>query len=157
MTSVKLTSFALLPLLLTACVATTTTTRTWGGPGDEWARYGRVETIRETVRRTQGDPAGGAVAGAIIGGLLGSALGSTTHYDRWGRPHQHASAAGAVLGAAGGAAVGAAASQGSAEQRTYDVFVRFEDGGLEPFAFEGAPPFRVGDAVVLTPRGLERE
>ncbi len=52
--------------------------------------------------------------------------------------------------------VGAAASEGSAEARTYEVFVRFDDGGLESFAYQGALPFNVGDAVVLTQQGLAR-
>ncbi|WP_242395847.1 hypothetical protein [Anaeromyxobacter oryzisoli] len=150
-------ALALLPtLLLPACVATTTTTRTWGDPyaQGEWARYGRVEQVREIVRRQQGDPAAGAVAGALIGGLLGAAIGGGTHYDRWGYAHRGDGAAGAVVGAVGGAAVGAAASQGSAEDRTYEVFVRFEDGGGETYTYRGYSPFRPGDAVTLTPRGL---
>ena len=131
-----------LPMLLSACVATTTTSRTWGEPyGAGWARYGRVESVRETVHRQQGDPGGGAVAGAIIGGLLGSAWSG-------GRP------GGAVAGAIGGAMVGAAASQGQAEQRLYEVFVRFDDGALEPFVYQGYLPFNVGEPVVLTAQGL---
>ena len=59
-------------LLLGGCATTATRTTTWGGApyGEGWARYGRVESIRETVRTVQGDPGAGAVAGAIIGGLL---------------------------------------------------------------------------------------
>jgi outer membrane lipoprotein SlyB len=143
----KLALAAALPLLLTACVATTTTTRTWGEPygyeASSWARYGRVEQIRETVHRQQGDPAGGAVAGAIIGGLLGNAWSG-------GR------GAGTVAGAIGGAMVGAASSQGQAEQRVYEVFVRFDDGALEPFVYQGYLPFQVGEPVVLTAQGLGR-
>jgi outer membrane lipoprotein SlyB len=153
-------ALALLPMLvLPACVATTTTTRTWGDPyaqQQEWARYGRVEQVRETVHRQQGDPAAGAFAGAIIGGLLGAAVGGGTHYDRWGYAHHGNGAASAVVGAVGGAAVGAAASSGAAEDRSYEVFVRFEDGGSETFTYRGYLPFRPGDAVTLTPRGLVR-
>ena len=37
-------------LLLSACVTTTTSSRTWGDPyGQGWARYGHVESVRETV------------------------------------------------------------------------------------------------------------
>jgi outer membrane lipoprotein SlyB len=145
----KLALAAALPLLLTACVATTSTTRTWGEPygydggAQQWARYGHVESVRETVHRMQGDPAGGAVAGAIIGGLLGSAWSG-------GR------ASGAVAGAIGGAMVGANASQGQAEQRVYEVFVRFDDGALEPFVYQGYLPFAAGEPVVLTAQGLGR-
>lgn len=135
---------ALPALLLSACVSTTTASRTWGEPyGQGWARYGRVESVRETVHRQQGDPAGGAVAGAIIGGLLGSA---------WSGGH----GAAAVAGAISGAMVGSAASQGGAEQRNYDVFVRFDDGALETFLYQGVLPFRIGEPVVLTANGLDR-
>jgi outer membrane lipoprotein SlyB len=137
-------TLALPALLLSACVATTTTSRTWGDPyGQGWARYGRVESIRETVHRQQGDPAGGAVAGAIIGGLLGNAWSG----GRGG---------GTIAGAIGGAMVGANASQGQAEQRLYEVFVRFDDGALETFVYQGVLPFRVGDPVALTAQGLDR-
>lgn len=131
-------------LLLSACMTATTTSRTWGQPyGGDWARYGHVESVRETVRHYQGDPAGGAVAGAIIGGLLG---------DAWGGHHPGA----AVAGAVGGAMVGAAASQGQGEDRLYEVFVRFDDGALETFVYQGYLPFRVGDPVALTAQGLTR-
>jgi outer membrane lipoprotein SlyB len=144
------------PLMLAACV-TTTTTSTWSDPyAGDWARYGHVESIRETVRRQEGNPAAGAVLGGVLGGLLGSAIGGHTHYDRWGNGYHHGSAAGAVVGAVGGAMVGAAASQGSSEERFYDVFVRFDDGGYEAFLSHDPLPYRVGDPVSLTPRGLER-
>ena len=148
-----------LAVALPACVTTSVSRRPWGddgsGAGGEWARYGRVESIQEVVRRQEGNPAGGAVAGAIIGGLLGSALGGHTYYDRWGYAHSEGSGAGALVGAVGGAMVGAAASsQATAEQRRFEVYVRFEDGGVQRFIYAGPPPYRVGDAVTLTPRGL---
>ena len=131
-------------LLLSACVMSTTASRTWGEPyGQGWARSGRVESIRETVHRQQGDPAGGAVAGAIIGGRLGNA---------WSGGPGPATVAGAI----GGAMVGSAASQGAAEQRTYEVFVRFDDGALEPFVYQNVLPFQVGEPVALTANGLQR-
>jgi outer membrane lipoprotein SlyB len=137
-------ALALPALLLSACVTTTTTTRTWGEPyAADWARYGQVEQVRETIHRQQGDPAGGAVAGAIIGGLLGNA---------WSGGRGGATVAGAI----GGAMVGASASQGQAEQRIYEVFVRFDDGALETFVYNGVLPFRVGDRVALTAHGLSR-
>lgn len=140
---------------LPACVTTSVTRSSWGdGPGDEWVRYGRVESIQQVTRRTEGNPGAGAVAGAVVGSILGSAIGGHTHYDRWGYAHRSGSGAGALVGAVGGAMVGAAASQGSSEQRRFEVYVRFEDGGVERFIFPGPPPYRVGDAVSLTPRGL---
>jgi outer membrane lipoprotein SlyB len=64
--------------------------------------------------------------------------------------------AGAIIGAAGGAAVGAAVSQGHSEQRRYEVAVRFDDGGFQTFVYPNGSPFRPGEPVVLTPRGLYR-
>jgi outer membrane lipoprotein SlyB len=145
-------------LLLSACVTTSTTTRTWGDPygGGAWERPGHVESVQETVTRTEGNPAGGAVAGAVIGGLLGSALGGHTHYDRWGNGYRSGSGVGALVGAVGGAAVGAAASQGGTEDRYYDVVVRFDDGGAQRYLYRGYSPFQPGEPVVLTPQGLSR-
>jgi outer membrane lipoprotein SlyB len=145
----QLAALALVPALaLTGCVTASTSTRTWGDPSgdpayqqEQWVRYGRVDQIRETVHRQQGNPAGGAVAGAVVGGILGSAL----------EPR-----GGGLVGAIGGAMFGAAASQGAAEDRYYEVFVRFEDGGAQTFVYQGHLPFRVGDDVQLTPRGLYR-
>jgi len=122
------------------CVTSTTTSRTWGpGPGyTEWSRPGYVDWVRETVHREQGDPVGGAIAGAIIGGILfGGHRGP-----------------GALVGAAGGAAVGAAASSGSGESRSYEVAVRFDDGGTQVCVYQGYLPFQPGQRVVMTPRGL---
>src|SRR6266568_1711533 len=134
---------ALPALLLGGCATTTTQTTTWGDPayGQGWARYGQVESIRETVRTTQGDPAAGAFAGALVGGLL------------FGGHHP----AQTIVGMAGGAMVGAAASQSaSGQDRTYEVFVRFDDGGLEPFVYQNVLPFRAGERVALTAQGLSR-
>lgn len=155
----KLRSIALIALAslgLSGCVMATTETRTWDDPAGEasYERHGRVSRVRETIQRQEGSPAGGAIAGAIIGGLIGSTIGGHTHYDRWGNGHFHGSGGGALVGAAGGAAIGAAASSGSAEDRYYEVYVRFDDGGYETFTYHGSSPFRAGDEVFLGPRGL---
>ncbi len=141
---------------LSGCVVTTTESRGWYDQDSQpaYERHGRVDSVREVVQRQQGNPAGGAIAGAIIGGLIGSTLGGHTHYDRWGYAHTEPSGAGALFGAAGGAAIGAAASQGSSEQRWYEVSVRFDDGGYEVFTYRGSSPFRPGDEVLLGSRGL---
>ena len=124
------------------CATTTTASTTWVDPAapDDWARPGRVESVRETVQYVQGNPAGGALAGALIGGFLFGGRGP-----------------GALIGAVGGAAVGAAASQGSAESRSYQVLVRFDDGTYGMFVYGAYSPFQPGEAVVLTPRGLARQ
>ncbi len=128
-------------LLVSSCATYTTRSRYWNEPGSSygWHRDGHVEWVRENDHVVQGHPGAGAAAGAVIGGLLGSAL--TRH------------GIGALIGAAGGAAVGASSSR-SSEYRTYDVLVRFDDGGSEMFSFAGYPPFQPGEAVSLGPAGL---
>jgi outer membrane lipoprotein SlyB len=142
----KLLAVALVaPLLGSGCLVTTTRSTTWTDQGpaqQDWARYGRVEQVREVVQETRGDPGGGAVAGAIIGGLVGSAIG--------GR-HNGAST---VAGAIGGAMIGANASQGGEVHRRYEVTVRFDDGGVQTFVYANGSPFRPGDWVTQTPQGL---
>jgi outer membrane lipoprotein SlyB len=128
----------LLVAMMPACATTTTASSEWGGD-PEWVRYGTVTNVREVIQRREGNPAGGALAGAIIGSILGGGRGP-----------------GALVGAAGGAAVGAAASSGSSERRSYEVWVRFQDGGYQSFWYASYPPFRPGDAVALTPHGLYR-
>ena len=130
-------AFVLLVAVMPACATTTTTSTEWGQGQAEWVRYGTVTTVREVIQRREGNPAGGALAGAIIGGILGGGRGP-----------------GALFGAAGGAAVGAAASSGSSERRSYEVWVRFQDGGYQAFVYASYPPFRPGDPVALTPHGL---
>jgi outer membrane lipoprotein SlyB len=139
------TAAALAALALPACLVTTHQTRTWGEqPQAEWTRPGHVESIRENVQQVVGDPAGGAVAGAVIGGVIGHAIGG------------HHNPVATLFGAWTGAAVGANASRGYAEHRWYEVWVRFEDGTLQSFVYGDYSPFRVGDAVQLTPQGLQK-
>jgi outer membrane lipoprotein SlyB len=132
-------------LLLSGCVATTSYSRTLDdadGPGaPPQLLDGTILSIREVVHRTQGDPGGGAVAGSFLGALLGGALTGD--------------AGGAFVGAVGGAAVGAASSQGYDEQRTYVVYVRFDDGSRGRITYYSPPPWRAGDRVRQTARGLQ--
>lgn len=132
----------LLSVLALGCATTTTSSTTWVDPtaaGSNWARPGRVESVHEMVQRIEGNPAGGALAGALIGGFIFRGRGP-----------------GALFGAVAGASVGAAVSQGSSENRTYQVLVRFDDGSYGMFVYRWYSPFRPGEAVVLTPRGLAR-
>ena len=100
---------------------------------------GRVESVREVVNRVEGNAAGGAAAGALIGGVLFRGSGPST-----------------LFGAAAGAATGAAVSQGYAEQRAYEVRVRFDDGSAGIFDYGGNSPFAPGERVVTVPGGLAR-
>ena len=132
--------------LMPACATTDTYSTTWSepppppgyAPAYPYGRPGQVQSVQEIVQRTHGNPAGGALAGALIGGLLFGGHGPGS----------------AAFGAAGGAAVGAAASQGSSEMRTYQVLVRFDDGGYATFDYAGYAPFQPGERVDLTPQGL---
>lgn len=117
------------------CATTSTTSTTWRAPQAEYVRTGQVESVREVVHRVRGNPGAGAVAGAVIGGLL-------THR---------------LIGAAGGAAIGAAASSGSAESRSYEVRVRFDDGAWMTFVYDGYTPVGPGERVVLDRGRLEPE
>lgn len=132
----------LLLALVPACA--TTAPEPWNQPAPQgsWVSYGHVENIRQTMYRDEGNPAAGAVAGAVIGGVLGTALG--------GR------GLGTFVGATEGAIIGAQTSQGSYVGRTFEVFVRFDDGSLRTFVYQDQLPFRPGDYVVWTPQGLFR-
>ena len=135
---IRLLTVVLAGTALLGCATTSTTSTTWTATND-WSRSGRVESVQEIVQHVEGNPTAGAIAGALIGGFLFRGRG----------PAQ-------LFGAAAGAAVGAAASQGGAEVRSYHVLVSFDDGSRGVFVFGGFSPFRPGDPVLLTPRGLER-
>jgi outer membrane lipoprotein SlyB len=130
-------------LLLSGCVSTTTYSRNLDdGPGSPPQLLdGTIVSIREVVRRTEGNPGGGAVAGSFLGAILGSAITGD--------------AGGALVGAVGGAAVGAASSQGYDEQRSYEVYVRFDDGSRGRIRYYSPPPWRAGDRVRQTAHGLQ--
>jgi outer membrane lipoprotein SlyB len=142
----RLASLLLPALLFTGCVGVQSTTRTWSEDGttppEEQVWYGRVAQITETVEAWRGDPAAGAVAGAVIGGVLGSAM-----------THGHG---GGLFGALAGAMIGADASRGGETRWFYDVTVRYDEGSLRTYRYGGQVPFRVGDLVVLSSRGLAR-
>jgi len=132
-------------LLATLAPACATTSPEWGAPTPRgnWVLYGRVENFRQSYYRDHGDPAGGAVAGAIIGGVLGTALG--------GRGF------GTFVGATEGAMIGANSSQSGYAGQKFEVYVRFDDGTLRTFVYHDQLPFRPGDYVVWTERGLAHQ
>jgi len=130
-------------LLLPGCYTASSYSREVGGgppPQQPWSRDGTVEGIREVVRRTEGNPAAGAVVGSAVGALLGGALTR--------------SGGGVAVGAIGGAATGAAVSSGRSEERYYVVAVRFDDGARGQISYWNPPPWRIGDRVRQTARGL---
>ena len=101
-------------------------------------RYGRVQMVREEARRVDGDPAEDALSGAFIGASIGAY-----------RPAR-------LFGAPGGNTLGAFATDDRTEARRFDITVRFDDGSFQTFSYNGFSPFRTGDQVILTPRGLIR-
>jgi len=131
-------------LLATGCVGAQSTTRTWSDQPasgqEEQVWYGRVAQVRETVEQLRGDPAAGALAGAVVGGVIGEVLS---------RGH-----GGGFFGALTGATIGAEASRVNETRWTQDVTVRFDDGSIRTYHYQGPAGFRVGDPVVLSSRGL---
>jgi outer membrane lipoprotein SlyB len=147
MSTPRIATLLVLPALaLSGCVGVQSTTRTWSEPQAEVAAapvwHGQVVRITETVEELRGDPAAGAVAGAVVGGVLGSAL-----------THGHG---GGLFGALAGAMIGADASRVQQSRWFHDVTVRFDDGSVRTYRYEGQAPFRVGDPVVLSSQGLDR-
>ncbi len=130
-------ALVMLMALSAGCFTTTTTSAPVMPQGGTWSRDGTVESVQEIVQRVEGQPVLGAVAGALIGGFLFRGNGPAR-----------------LFGAASGAMIGAAASSGSAEYRTYQVLVRFDDGSRGLFVFRDFSPFPVGARVALSPRGL---
>jgi outer membrane lipoprotein SlyB len=123
-------------LSLTGC-ATESTTRTTMYSGGEVAyqgggRTGTVDSVTLVTHRREGRPVAGAAAGALAGGLI----------FRSG------------AAAAGGAIAGAALSSGHSEDQAFEVIVRFDDGQVGAFNYQGQAPFRPGDRVILTRDGL---
>jgi outer membrane lipoprotein SlyB len=118
---------------------------TWTAPAPStWSRQGWVESVREIANGRVGNPAGSA-AGALIGGAV---------FGGQGPPALISATGDAASRAAGDVTIGEAAGQSSAESRTCEVLVRFDDGAYGLFVYGEHAPFGVGDAVVLTPRGL---
>lgn len=128
--------FVVVALSLAGC-ATESTTRTTMYSGGDVAyqgggRTGTVDSVTVVTNRREGRPVAGAAAGALAGGLI-----------------FHSGAA-----AAGGAIAGAALSSGRSESQTLEVIVRFDDGQVGSFNYQGDAPFRPGDRVILTRDGL---
>ncbi len=146
MITTRLATLLLPALLVSGCVGVQTSTRTFtdqqGQDPTAQVWYGRVAQITETVEEFRGDPVAGAAVGAVVGGLLGSAM-----------THGHG---GGFFGAMTGAIIGADASRGSGARWSYDVTVRYQDGSLRTYRYDGQVPFRVGDEVMLSSSGLTR-
>ena len=97
---------------------------------------GTVTGIREIDKpRKYG---AGTAAGAAIGGVLGYAVGGRSHRT-----------AGTVVGAAGGAVAGNVLENKAADNKTFEIGVRFDDGSSRSFHQDSHPSWKQGSRVRL--------
>jgi len=100
------------------------------------ADCGTVTGIREIEKpRKYG---AGTAAGAAIGGVLGYAVGGRSHRT-----------AGTVVGAAGGAVAGNVLENKAADNKTFEIGVRFDDGSSRSFHQDSHPSWKQGSRVRL--------
>lgn len=107
------------------------------------ARPATVESIRQVVEKKEGDSPWGMLAGGLIGGGLGSLVGGGN-----GRT------AATIVGALGGGYVGHKV-ENSQTQVVYEIGVKYDNGTWGTIRQTASPPFRIGDRVLVTDRGLE--
>lgn len=107
------------------------------------ARPATVESIRQVVEKKEGNSPWGMLAGGLIGGGLGSLVGGGN-----GRT------AATIVGALGGGYVGHKV-ENSQTQVVYEIGVKYDNGTWGTIRQTASPPFRIGDRVLVTDRGLE--
>lgn len=107
------------------------------------ARPATIESIRQVVEHKSAPSGLGVIAGGLIGGGLGSLIGGGS-----GRT------AATILGAVGGGYVGHNLEK-SETQVVYEISVKYDDGTWGTVRQTSSPPFRIGDRVLVTDRGLE--
>jgi outer membrane lipoprotein SlyB len=83
------------------------------------------------------------LAGGVIGGGLGSLVGGGN-----GRT------AATIVGALGGGYVGHKV-ENSQTQVVYEIGIKYDNGTWGTVRQTASPPFRIGDRVLVTDRGLE--
>src|SRR4249920_2868462 len=107
------------------------------------ARPATVESIRQVVEHKNSSSPLGMIAGGLIGGGLGSLVGGGS-----GRT------AATIIGAVGGGYVGHNI-QNSQTQTVYEISVKYDNGTWGSIRQTTSPPFRIGDRVLVTDKGLE--
>jgi outer membrane lipoprotein SlyB len=107
------------------------------------ARPANVESIREVVEQKSNSSPLGMIAGGLIGGGIGSLFGAGN-----GRT------AATIVGALGGGYIGHNLEK-SQTQTVYEIAVKYDDGTWGTIRQSSPPPFRIGDRVLVTDRGLE--
>ena len=106
---------------------------------------GTIESMREIEK--QGDGTGlGAVAGGLTGLIVGKQLGNGKGQN-----------VGALLGAAGGAYAGHQIEKGTRSNKSYEVYVRMEDGSMRTVAMPQAPTWRTGERVRIVNGALQAD
>lgn len=96
---------------------------------------GVVESVREIDK--PGHASGvGAVAGGVLGGLLGRQIGGDRHKT-----------AGTVVGAVGGAVAGHQIEKYAKSGKTWEIAVRFDEGGSRTFRQDSQPSLQPGEKV----------
>lgn len=108
------------------------------------ARPATIESIRETFQEKQNTSGLGMIGGALIGGGLGSLIGGGN-----GRT------AATIIGAVGGGYVGNNVEKSRGSESVWEISVKYDNGSWGTIRQSTAPPFRVGDRVLVTDRGLE--
>ena len=107
------------------------------------ARPATIESIRQVVEHKNKPTGLGMIAGGLIGGGLGSLIGGGS-----GRT------AATILGAVGGGYVGHNLEK-SETQVVYEISVKYDNGTWGTVRQSSSPPFRIGDRVLVTDRGME--
>jgi len=107
------------------------------------ARPATVESIRQVVEHKNNSSPLGMIAGGLIGGGLGSLVGGGS-----GRT------AATIIGAVGGGYIGHNI-QNSQTQTVYEISVKYDNGTWGTVRQTASPPFRIGDRVLVTDKGLE--
>jgi outer membrane lipoprotein SlyB len=107
------------------------------------ARSATVESIREVVQQKSNSSPLGMIAGGLIGGGIGSLFGGGN-----GRT------AATIVGALGGGYIGHNLEK-SQTQMVYEIAVKYDDGTWGTIRQSSSPPFRIGDRVLVTDRGVE--
>jgi outer membrane lipoprotein SlyB len=107
------------------------------------ARPATVESIREIVQQKSNSSPLGMIAGGLIGGGIGSLFGA-------GRGRTAAT----IVGALGGGYIGHNLEKSQTEM-IYEIAVKYDDGTWGTIRQSSSPPFRIGDRVLVTDRGLE--
>ena len=98
---------------------------------------GTITGIQEIAKSGQASGTG-AITGAVLGGVLGYAAGGSRNR-----------AAGTVVGATGGAIAGHMIEKKAASGKTFEISVRFDDGGSRTFMYDAIPAWNTGSRVKL--------